>query len=294
MTIANFIIAGVPKAGTSSVHRWIAAHPDAVGSTEKETYHFADPGTHMARDGVEPGDLDAYARHFPVEPGREPKVVLESTPGYVYHREALLRIPGLPTQPRCLFIVREPSSQVFSLYRYFRENWSWVPASMSFREFVAAVRGGTHDFGGNELAFDALSNAAYVDFLEPWRERLGGERMRVHTFDALKADPRGFVEDVAGWLGLDTSFYQTYGFPRENETYAARWRSLQEVNIALRARLPKGWPYEVARRVYRAVNTRSPDAAGSDERAVLSGLRDEYRAANERLARSFDLDLSGW
>ena len=254
-----------------------------------------DPGTHMfGRRGADAYDLEDYGRHFPVEPGREPKVILESTPGYLYYQEALRRVPDLPTRPRCLFVVREPSSQIFSLYRYFRENWTWIPAGMSFSDFVSAARRGEHAFGGNELARDALRNAAYADFLEPWRDRLGPGRMRVVTFDALRADPRGFTADVARWAGLDPSFYDAYGFARDNETYAARWRPLQGVNVALRGRLPKGRLYGAARRAYRSLNTRPPSAPDAEDRAVLGELRKEYRAANERLARGFGLALAGW
>lgn len=295
MVIANFIIAGVPKAGTSSLHAWLAAHPDAAASREKETGFFVDPGSHLfGRRGGAPYDLERYGRHFPVAPGREPRLVLESTPSYLYAREALRRIPDLPTRPRCVFVVREPSSQIFSLYRYFRENWSWIPAGMSFREFVSAARRGEHGFGGNELARDALRNAAYVDFLEPWRDRLGPDRMRVHSFDALRADPRGLVAELARWAGLDPRFYDARELPRENEGYAVRWRPLQELNVALRGRLPKGRLYRAARDAYRSLNTRAAPGPSDEDRVVLDELRSEYRAPNERLARSFALALPGW
>ena len=292
MPIANLLVAGVPKAGTSSLHAWLADHPDVAASRDKETYHFVDPGTHMfGRRGADPYALDRYAAHFPDAPAA---VVLESTPAYVYSREALARVPDLPSAPRCLFVVREPSAQILSLFQYFRNNWSWIPSDMTLAQFVAAADAGTHDFGGNELARDALRNAAYVDFLEPWAERLGPDRMRVETFDALRADPRGLTERVARWAGLDPAFYADYAFPRDNETYAPRWSTLQRVNVALRARLPKGVLYDAARGAYRALATRRPAGPDEDDRAVLAGLRARYREPNARLAARFGLDLGAW
>lgn len=147
-------------------------------------------------------------------------MVFEATPSYLYMTNALELIPELETQPKCLFVLREPAAQIFSLYQYFRNNWDWIPAGMSFPAFIEAAREGSHDFKGNELARNALSYARYVDYLLPWRARLGRERMLVMTFDALAGDPAGSTSRVAEWLGLDTEFYSSYGFPRENETYA--------------------------------------------------------------------------
>jgi hypothetical protein len=293
--LPGFIIAGVPKAGTSSLFTWIADHPDACGSTEKETYFFVDPGTHMHRPGRHAADgLAAYARYFPAPPGPAPRVVLESTPAYVYSATALARIPALPTRPKCLFVLREPAAQVYSAYQYFRNNWGYVPRGMSFGAYLDAVRAGSHDFNGNEQAQNALRYAAYVDYLEPWRDRLGAERMRVRLFDDLVADPRGFTREIAAWLGLDPAFYDGYGFPRDNDTYAVKSPTLQRLNLALRARLPKGAAYRGLRRLYRRLNTGRPTGPEADDRALIAELRASFRPANARLAAAFGLDLAPW
>jgi hypothetical protein len=293
--LPNFIIAGAPKAGTSSMHAWIADHPDAFGSREKETYFFVDPETHVYRPErhLQAG-YDAYRRQFPIPPGARPRVILEATPAYMYYRTALSNIPDLPSRPRCLFIVREPAAQVYSLYTYFRDNWTFIPADMSFSGFLDAVRAGSHDFGGNELARNALAYARYVDHLVPWRDRLGADRIMVVTFDELAADQRALTRRVAAWLELDPDFYEAYGFPRENETYAPRNRALQKVNVAIRGLLPRGTAYEKLRSAYRRHNTRKPEGPSETERAEIAALRSDFTEANARLSAEFGLDLSGW
>jgi len=218
--IPNFFIAGAPKAGTSSIHKWIADHPDAFGSREKETYFFVDPDTHMFRPSAHiAAGLEAWRDQFSLPAAANPKVILESTPSHIYYETALKFIPDLETKPKCLFVVREPAAQIYSLYSYFRNNWSWVPSDMSFPEFIEAARAKSHNFGGNELAVRALENARYVDFLKLWRARLGDDRMMVLSYDDLMADQKALTQKVAEWVGLDPSFYTQYGFPRENETY---------------------------------------------------------------------------
>lgn len=277
------------------MHAWLSDHPDAVGSREKETCFFVDPGSHMYRGdfNIETG-LEGYETQFSVPPDREPAVIFEATPSYLYSAAALRHIPDLPTRPRCLFVVREPATQIFSLYSYFKGNWDWVPPDMTFGEFLTAVRDRSHDFRGNELARDALANAAYIDHLERWHARLGDARMMVVTFDDLARDPRDLMRRVAAWAGLDPAFYDTYAFRSENESYAPRSRALQAVNLAVRRRLPKGRFYGALRNVYRQLNTKKADGPDATDRAALADLRAEFEPFNRRLARSFGVDLDGW
>lgn len=292
--LPNLFILGVPKAGTSSLHAWLAAHPDALGARSKEARFFIDPDSHVFRPDFHIGlGLDRYRAEFAHGAGRRPRVTLDSTPAYLYQRSALDHIPDLPGAPRCLVIVREPAEQIRSLFRYFRDGWGYIPPEMDFAAFVAAARAGSHPFGGNELARDALVNARHVEALRPWRARLGPDRLRVLSFDDLRADPRAFTAAVARWVGLDPGFYDGYDFPRENETLAPRLRWLQRVNIGLRARLPQGAPYRMARALYHRLNLRRPEVA-ADEAAVMAALRADYREANAALAREFGIDVSRW
>jgi hypothetical protein len=149
-------------------------------------------------------------------------------------------------------------------------------------------------FNGNELACDATRNASYVDFLEKWREKCGSERIHVFLFEEVFSDPRGFMCRLADMFGLAANFYDGYAFPRENETYSVRSKSLQKINILVRPLVPRGQIYQNVRRAYRAMNTRRPvaDQEPIDEFDV--SLAERYRRSNERLASAFGLDLTAW
>lgn len=286
--LPNVFIAGAPKAGTSSLHGYIADHPDAFGSREKETYFFSDPGTHMFRPAANAAlGFETWHDQFPIPAGARPKVIVESTPSYLYSARALAQIPALPSAPKCLFVLREPATQIYSLYTYFRDNWSWIPAEMSFEEFLAAARAGSHAFGGNELAQNAFANARYIDFLRPWHEALGEGRIMVASFDELCADERAFTKRVAAWLGLDPAFYDSYDFPRENETYAPKNRALHRLNVAVRGLIPRGALYRGLRSLYRRANTTRPGAKSAPEAALIAALAGEFTDANAALAAEF-------
>ncbi|WDQ17482.1 sulfotransferase domain-containing protein [Rhodopirellula sp. P2] len=298
MIIPNFVICGAPKAGTSSLHTWIADHPEALGSLEKETYYCVDLHTHMYRKNANiSSGLKGYESFFSLKPGTKPHIILESTPAYMYYDTALTQIPDLPSNPKCLFIIREPSQQIYSLFNYFQSNWSWIPAELQFEDYLQMLRKnvGKEQFGGNELAADALKNARYITFLDRWLSKLGPDRMMVRTFDELKMHPTHFVKQIAIWLGLDPAFYDTYHFPRDNETYQVKNRLLQKLNVKIRGKLPKGSAYNAVKDIYRKLNTTTPSTDRNlPHRESLRQLATEYRDYNSELKATFDLDLSGW
>lgn len=292
--LPNFFIAGAPKSGTSSVHQWIADHPDACGAREKETYFFVDPGTHMYRAEAHiNAGFESWRHQFDMAACSKASIITESTPSYIYSNTALSNIPFLASNPKVLFIIREPSSQIYSMYNYFRNNWNWIPASMTFGDFLACVRDSSHDFGGNELAQNALVNAGYVTFLRQWRDRLGPERMRVLNFDDLRSDHVSFMTSIASWLDLDPDFYRDYTFPTENQTYTPKRRWLQHINIAVRGTLPKGPIYRALRSAYRRANTHSAKpAASAEDLVLLDQLREEFVELNKALDDEFGIRFS--
>lgn len=292
--LPNFFIAGAPKCGTSTLHRWLAAHPQALGAREKETCFLADPGTHTyRRDFHVSNGMASWSTAFD-PPRPETRVIFDATPDYLYSKTALRMIPDMPGAPKCLFVLREPAAQIFSIFRYFQNNWNWIAPHMSFSDYIDALRGGGARFGGNELAERALGNAQYLDHLAPWRARLGEERLKVMTFERLTRQSREAMEEIAQWLGLDPGFYDGFDFAPENQSYVPRSRALQRINVALRGTLPRGAAYRHLRALYRRVNTRAPAAPLAQERRVLTELRRDFRPANRALADAFGLDLSAW
>lgn len=290
--LPSFFIAGVPKAGTTSVFDWLNAHPQTQGSSVKETCFFADRNSHVFRPEFNSDmGLDTYRTAFPR--GVQGNTLLfEATPSYIYSARALEMIPDLPTKPKCLFILREPASQIHSIYQFFRNTWSYIPAEMSFADYLAAIRVGSHTFGGNELARDALINADYAPWLRQWLARLGPDRMKVCLFEDLKTDPQTLMVDLAKWIGLDPAFYSAFSFAGSNQSYQVRNRTVHRLNMAMRDYLPKGRAYNVLRDLYRRLNTQpvAKDAASQD----ILMLKQEFAEAYLALEREFQLDLSPW
>ena len=284
-------LVGFPKTGTSSLFSWLSDHPQVLGSIQKESRFFVDPGSHVFDKAFNAAKgPDGFAAAFP-RPAPETKLLLEGTPTHAYSQTALTHIPAMP-QAKCLFLLRDPAEQIRSLYDYFRNTWDYIPAGMSFGNYIDTAAQSGQDFGGNELAANPLLGADYLHWLGPWHEALGSARMKVFTFERLRDDPVQLLEEIATWCGLEADFYARYAFPRENESYVPRNRMLQRLNIALRGHLPKGRLYDGARAIYRRLNTQAPDRM--EESETMARLQAHFADRNALIAQTYGLDLSSW
>ncbi len=287
--LPNLIIAGFPKCGTTSLFTWLADHPQVQGSTVKETNYFVDPGTHSFRSHANFRDhgLSGYEAFFPADSGAA--IILEATPQYAYQQTALAEVPDLPTNPRLIFVVRNPADQIFSLYTYYRSNFTFFDAGISFSQFLDLVKKRDSAIGKNELLLNALENCDYQAHIQKWIRRVGNERVLVYIFEDMKADKRRFMQTLAADIGIEPEFYEHYHFRIENYSYKVRSYQLHQLNIRIRKVLPipqRSRLWRGLRSVYRSLNTRPHDKAmPARDQAAFRALKDELTPRYEELVR---------
>ena len=292
--LPDLLIGGMPKAGTTTLFRWLTDHPQVQGAAEKEPAFFADPGSHVFRKDFNARDHgpERYAAAFPPRaPGT--RAVIEATPTTLYSCTALASVPRLPSRPRLLFILRDPAAQVRSVWHYYRTAWDHIPPGLSFPDFVAVLEQGEGRFAGNELCEDALRLADPLPYLLAWRDALGEERMQVIRTEDL-GDPVVTMTGLSQWIGIDAAFWKDYRFPRENASYTPVSPALHKAMRRLRDALPSWAVPAEARALYRRLATRRPEAARECEREVMARLRDRYASSVTQLEAEFALDLSAW
>ena len=120
MAIPNLIIAGVNKAGTTSIFDNLAAHPEIFSSDIKETCYFLN-----TRYGDPDLPLDVYESHFKKYTGKE-RYVMEATPGYFYGgKDIALRIKDLcGSDVKIIICLREPSDRALSFFKFMKSIMS--------------------------------------------------------------------------------------------------------------------------------------------------------------------------
>ena len=81
--LPHFIIGGAPKAGTTSLYKYLLEHPDVLPAKDKELTFWGNFFSPKHRPGREEVTTE-YLDKFPYIAPSEFKVTGEATPGYLY------------------------------------------------------------------------------------------------------------------------------------------------------------------------------------------------------------------
>ncbi len=286
--IANAFIVGGAKCGTTSMYRYLDAHPDAFMSAVKEPGFFApDLPWKFAEPMV--GDADDYAALF--AGGAEHRVRGEASVVYLRSAEAAERIHAAVPDARIIVMLRHPLEVMQSLHGFVRYLGLQPEA-----DFAAALDEGTHA-GGRWL----LDYRGVVDFapqLARFQRRFASDQLLVVLHDDLRDDARATFDTVLRFLGLTTDV--DVELTRENETLKARLPGLQPRLLApskalttiAKAVIPAGARRRVRR---RALNMNSAPAEREPlDPGLRAELMSELQPGIDALGKMTGRDLSAW
>src|SRR5207248_4207503 len=103
----DFLVVGAQRSGTTSLFRYLAAHPAVGAPVRKEIQYFT---LHYQRgDGW-------YRTHFPMT-GRQ-RVTFEATPYYLFHPAAPQRAASSVPHAKVIVLLRDPVSRTFSHWQH--------------------------------------------------------------------------------------------------------------------------------------------------------------------------------
>jgi hypothetical protein len=283
--VANMVIVGVPKAGTSSLFDYLAQHPDVCGSDEKETgyFNFYSPW----RKQGPPPPIEEYARHFAHSTGE--RYALEATPTYCYGGpEVISAIRTVLGKPKIILILRDPADRLWSAYTFQRQVGN-NPRFPDFAHYVDTLeqhrREGVAMVPGNGL--HGLEIGFYADYTGGWLDEFGDD-MRVVFLEDLRRDPRTVVTSLCAWLGIDTEVVATLDYAARNVTrhprstrlaHAARTLKRQSERLNL---LPTS-AYKRMRSGYYRLN--SGEITERFDPALRRRVEEIYRESNQATAQ---------
>jgi hypothetical protein len=289
------IIAGVNKAGTTSLFVSLSTHPDVAPAAIKETGFFL-----AARYG-EPlppaSEWDAYFANAGDRP-----VHLEATPSYFYGGAPVAEaMRDRLVDPHVLVVLREPVSRAISFFTYQKIRLRF-PADYPITDYLAAAdRLTPADFQDSENEkFMAFRGGCYAEFLPGWLDVLGSERIHILDFGRLVGDQISTLHDAAGWLGLDPARFPADALSSENRTTGFKSKGFQRIALAGNdklERLLRRHP-EFKRKLrafYYRLNGR-PTEEDIPE-SVRAELAARYMEPNARLAQQLEaagIPLPGW
>jgi len=279
--LPNLIIAGVSKAGTTSLFNYLGQHPDIGTSDVKELRYFS-----PLRHGGTMEPVADYARHF--RSCVDSRYAVEATPGYFYGGAAVAQAmaatcPGV----RVIVSLRSPPERCWSWFRFVKSRLR-IPREMAFEDYLDRCeelhRAGIDDRVENQ-PFWGLGGGCYSRWLDEWALELG-DRFRIVLFEDLVAAPGDVVESLFRWLRLDLGPLSSLGFPEDNKTEQYRSRSLQHLAVRINRRSERFFRRHTTvkrllRSTYWAFN-KAPEERGLPA-ASRRRLEDFYRPYDERL-----------
>jgi Sulfotransferase domain len=289
------IIAGVNKAGTTSLFVSLSTHPDVAPSSIKETGYFL-----PARYGKPLPPVAEWDGYFATAGDRP--VHLESTPSYFYGGAAVAKaMHDRLVDPHVLVVLREPVSRAISFFTFQKARLRF-PADYPITDYLStADRLSPDDFRDPENEkYMAFRGGCYADFLPGWLDVLGADRVRVIDFQRLVGDPLLTLHETAAWLGLDPAHFPSDALSSENRTTGYKSKRFQRVALAGNDRLERVLrrhpdTKRKLRAFYYRLNGRSTQEPIPD--GVRADLAARYEEPNARLAQELDaagIPRPGW
>lgn len=189
----DFVIAGVQKAGTTSLNASLRRHPGLCLSEKKELHFFDRPGFVASEEAYRSYHLEGWKR----EKFDETCLFGEATPKYGAVRKNssvpyLHRIQTYNPDIRLIFVFRDPVERLFSQWWMLFRNGK---TPESFSDFLGTRRGPTPEV----LERHALARGDYGTLVKEAKRLFPTEQLKFLKFE----DREAWLTDVWNFLGVD-------------------------------------------------------------------------------------------
>ena len=279
--MANLIIAGVNKAGSTSLFRYLSSHPEICGSKDKETCYFLPL---LYNEPV--SSLSIYEEQFTHCSGS--KYRMEATPAYVFGGDKIaseiIRTLGMV---KVIIILKNPVDRLTSFFQRKKTTFQ-LPDEMTLSEYVNRCLQYSHEQleRKENQVYTGISLGKYHEYLNPWLQ-LFGNQIKIVFFDDLKKDTRKFMKEVCNWLEIDNLFYDNFEFDVKNRSFNYRNRLIHRFAVNANNVGQRFWRTnpiikKSVLEVYYKLNGTSFENEDNDEK-VIQMLNDYFQPHNKQL-----------
>jgi hypothetical protein len=208
----DFLIIGAQRAGTTSLYRYLAQHPQVVPALGAKGAHYFD--THAERS------VAWYRSHFVAEPYRwylelrsgSRTATGEASPYYLFHPHAPRRAADVVPGAKLIALLREPAARALSHHTH--EVTGGFEPLVRFEDAIAAeparVEPETARMEQDETYasfahqhYSYLSRGHYAEQLQRWLDHYPREQLLVLSAERFFARPAAEFARVTEFLGLE-------------------------------------------------------------------------------------------
>ncbi|HMQ48394.1 MAG TPA: sulfotransferase [Saprospiraceae bacterium] len=213
----NVFIAGAQKAGTTSLHFWLASHPEVFAPEGLKDFHFFSKNEHYEKGATH---LDELFR-----PGyKNQKVVLDSSVNYLYFPYVAERIHQWMPDAKIIIQLRNPIHRALSAYHFnFKYGIEENGLETALRKELQTPYSDRYDLEN----FTYLEHGLYDKQLRRFYDFFPEQQVIVSIFEEVLPKKAAFMQEIFEFVGIDASF--TPAFEHANETGKARFRSINKL-----------------------------------------------------------------
>lgn len=285
MPLPNLLVAGVPKAGTSTVHNLLSRHPEVFMAQVKEPHFFTYHTCGWPRWAVQ--TMDEYRALF--EQGEGARFVGEGSTWYAYSREAAESIRAHLPDVKVIIMLRNPADRAYSNWT-FNVTGGWESIT-DFREALRAEDERREQRAPWHLYY--FHAGLYHRQIKNYFELFGRDRVGVFLLEDLKRDREATMADMYAFIGVEPA-PDGRASSAHNRTYAIRNRTVQRFmrsNGPLKQFLRFAVPRSVWTPVRRLVVRRNRHRPAPLSPALRAELLEAYRPDVQRLQALLGRDL---
>jgi hypothetical protein len=190
----NFVIAGVQKAGTSALEKYLREHPQLCFPDIKELHFFDDE---RAFATAQP-DYQSYHAHFHTRPDH--LLLGEATPIYAYWHDAPRRIWQYNPAMKLIVVLRNPIDRAYSHWNMERQRGK---ESLSFGEAIRREADRCRAaLPLQHRIYSYVDRGFYVEQLRRLQRFFPPAQLLVLRQEALRHDPAGSLAEVCRFLEI--------------------------------------------------------------------------------------------
>ena len=298
MSMPNFLVVGAAKSGTTSLYQYLNQHPEVYMSPVKEPHFFAFEGERLRfpSPGSEKGinlksvtDESKYRALFEGVSGE--RAVGEASTSYLYYPGTAERIKHRVPEAKVIAVLRDPAERAYSTFLALT-----LIGREPFRDFSRALEVEEERVeAGWEHIWHYKNVGFYHAQVSRFFETFGRDRVQVHLYEDLNADPLGVMRGIFGFLGVDEGFVPDTAFKHnisgvsKNRFLSRMLRQRHPVKDALKPFFPKAFRQRLVSGLQKRVIVRPPFP-----REERSRLVEEYTGDIRKLEALIGRDLSGW
>ncbi len=201
----NFIIAGFPKCGTTSLHHYLNEHPEIFMPEQKELHFFTFKILSKLKNGpkddiVKETQINSSEKYLSYFQNVKNEIAIgDASPSYINYPSEFSKIKEYLNDPKVIIILRDPINRAYSNYLHLKREHR---ETMSFKDAIAVEE---------ERMKNKYSDFWYYKFNSTYYEKINKAKttfssVLILTIEELDKDPAVTMKKVYKFLGVDNSF----------------------------------------------------------------------------------------